>query len=244
MRFYLLFLLFVVAAGLQAQQITLKTLDKSTFLRDILGARYSKSDKFWTLPNTQAARDTFGVDANGGLFAGVDTIAIREVDGRKEGWVLFTVEGYIFNFARLEKTPKGWQVKHMYYRLHEGAHGQYAPLGFFLQSIGKKTFISIQEDWYKAGIISTKWVLYEPFSAKKAGEIEMSRTGEKEQKPEQYQEVSLMQVLYEPVLEPLPDIMVTQTIEQKKKGAAAQTSTRTLRYRWDIRKAIFYKVGK
>jgi hypothetical protein len=53
-----------------------------------------------------------------------------------------------------------------------------------------------------------------------------------------------MQVQYESIAEPLPDIMMTQTVEQKKKGAAAKTSTRTLRYRWDIRKAYFYKVGK
>lgn len=243
MRFYLLHLC-IFYSGFLFAQTPLKTLDKSSFLRDVLGARYSKADRFWTLPNTQATRDTFGVEANGGLFAGVDTIAFREVDGRKEGWVLFTVEGYIFNFARMEKTPKGWQVKKMYHRLHTGAHGQYAPLAFYLQSIGKKTFISIQEDWFKSGIITTKWILYEPFSAKKAGELEMARSGEKEQNPDQYLEASFMQVQYEPVFEPLPDIMLTQTVEQKKKGAAVKTITRTLRYRWDIRKAIFYKVGK
>lgn len=243
MRFHLLLLPVFISGALFAQKNTIKTLDKATFLREILGARYVKADKFWTLPNTQATLDTFGVDANGGLFVGVDTIAIREVDGQKEGWVLFTVEGYLFNFARLQKTPAGWKVKYMHYRLHEGAPGEYAPRAFFIQAIGKKTFISIQEDWYGMGIITTKWILYEPFSAKKAGEIDTAQEGEKEQDPDQYKEISFMQVHYELVREPLPDIMLTQTIEQKKKGSAVKTSTRTLRYRWDIRQAVFYKVA-
>lgn len=227
---------------LTAQKNTIKTLDKISFLKEILGARYVKADKFWTLPRTRATIDTFGVEANGGLFVGVDTIVFREMDGQKEGWVLFTVEGYLFNFARLQKTPEGWTVKKMHYRLHEGAPGEYAPLAFFIQSIGKKTFISIQEDWYGMGIITTKWVLYEPFSARKAGEIDMAREGEKEQNPEQYTEISFMQLQYESVRDPLPDIMLTQFIEQKKKGANAKTRTRTQRYRWDVRKASFYQV--
>ncbi|MCA0238656.1 MAG: hypothetical protein LCH81_19950 [Bacteroidetes bacterium] len=244
MRLFLFLIPVFTLQTLYAQQKTVKTLDKSSFLREILGARYSKADKFWTLPNTQATLDTFGVDANGGLFAGVDTIAFREVDGHKEAWVLFTVEGYIFNFARLEKTPQGWSVRHIYYRLHEGAPGEYAPLEYSMISIGKKTFLSIKEDWYGMGIITTKWVLYEPFSAHQAAEIDIAKTGEKEQNPDQFREISFMQVRYEPVVEPLPDIMLTQIVEQKKKGSEPKLSTRTLRYRWDIRKAIFYKMGK
>lgn len=243
MRLHLLILSVVVSGVLSAQKSTVKTLDKNSFLKEILGARYVKADKFWTLPKTQATLDTFGVDANGGLFVGVDTIAFREVDGQKEAWVLFTVEGYLFNFARMQKTSTGWTVKKMHYRLHEGAPGEYAPLAFFIQSIGKKTFISIHEDWYGMGIITTKWVLYEPFSARKAGEIDMAREGEKEQNPEQYKEISFMQVKYESVQEPLPDIMLTQSIEQKRKGSTSISSTRTLRYRWDVRKAVFYKVA-
>ncbi len=243
MRFYLFLLPLFVSGVLVAQKNTIKTLNKTSFLKEILGAKYVKADKFWTLPNTQATFDTFGVDATNGLFVGVDTIVIREMDGQKEGWVLFTVEGYLFNFARLQKTPAGWTVKKMYYRLHEGAPGEYAPLSFSIQAIGKKTFISIREDWYGMGIITTKWILYEPFSARNAGEIEIAREGEKEQDPEQYKEISLMQVQYESVRDPLPDIMLTQSIEQKRKGSAAKTSTRTQRYRWDVRKAVFYKVA-
>ncbi len=242
---YTLFLIPVLVSGaLFAQKNTVKTLDKASFLREILGARYVKSDKAWTLPQTQAVLDTFEVEAHGGLYVAVDTIALRDVGGDKEAWVLFTVEGYFFNFARLEKTPQGWTVKNMYYRLHQGAPGEYAPLAFYIQMIGSKSFISIQEDWYASGVITTKWILYEPFSAKLAGEIDLARLGEKEQNPAQYAEVSFLQIKYETVQPPLPDIMLTQTVESKKKGSSVQTSSRTLRYRWDARRAVFYKVGK
>ena len=244
MRYLLLLLLAFASQFLFAQKNTLKTLDEASFLREILGARYSKQDRAWTLPATQAVIDTFGVEANGGLFVGVDTIAVREVGGQKEAWVLFTVEGYLFNFARLDKTASGWKVKNMYYRFHEGAPGQYAPLELSIQMIGKKAFISIREDWFAGGVITTKWILYEPFSIKLAGEIDLSSIGEKEQNPEVYTEISFLQVKYESVREPLPDIMLTQTLESKKKGAAAKSTSRTLRYRWDTRRAVFYPVGK
>lgn len=240
-----LFLYFILAFNvLFAQKNTVRSLDKASFLREILGARYAKSDKFWTLPNTQAVQDTFGVQANGGLFVGVDTIAMREVDGKKEAWVLFTVEGYLFNFARLEKTTAGWKVKSIRYRLHAGTHGEYAPLSYRVKMIGLKTFISIEEDWHKRGIITTKWVLYDPLTTLKAAELELESTGEKERNPEQFTEISLLQIKYESVQEPLPDIMLTQFLESKKKGNAVKTSSRVLRYRWDDKKAVFYKVGK
>jgi hypothetical protein len=244
MRFCLLpFLIFLCGTSF-AQKNTVRTLDKTSFLREILGARYAKSDRAWTMPATQAVTDTFGVEATGGLFVGVDTIAYREVYGQKEAWVLFTVEGYMFNFARLIKTPAGWTVQNMHYRLHEGAHGEYAPLAFYIQMIGQKTFISIQEDWHKRGIITTNWVLYDPLSAKKAGKIELARVGEKERSPEQFTEISFLQVKYESVQEPLPDIMLTQFVDSKKKGAVSKTTSRTLRYRWDEKLATFIKVGK
>lgn len=244
MKYALLLIPVLVSGALFAQKNTVKTLDKASFLREILGARYVKSDKAWTLPRTQAVLDTFEVEAHGGLYVAVDTIAVRDVGGDKEAWVLFTVEGYFFNFARLEKTQDGWRVKNMYYRLHEGAPGQYAPLAFYIQMIGSKTFIAIQEDWHASGVITTKWVLYEPFSAKLAAEIDMARLGEKDQNPAQYSEVSFVQVKYETVQPPLPDIMLTQNVESKKKGSSVQTTSRTLRYRWDTRRAVFYKVGK
>lgn len=244
MKYALLLIPVLVSGALFAQKNTVKTLDKTSFLREILGASYVKSDKAWTLPRTQAVLDTFEVEAHGGLYVAVDTIAIRDVGGDKEAWVLFTVEGYFFNFARLGKTPYGWTVKNMYYRLHEGAPGQYAPLAFYIQMIGSKSFIAIQEDWYASGVITTKWILYEPFSAKLAAEIDLARLGEKEQDPAQYTEISFLQIKYETVQPPLPDIMLTQNIESKKKGSYVQTSSRTQRYRWDARRAVFYKVGK
>ncbi len=243
-RFCLLPILILLCGTLSAQKNTVKTLDKTSFLREILGAKYAKSDRAWTMPATQAVSDTFGVEATGGLFVGVDTIAFREVNGKKEAWVLFTVEGYLFNFARLEKTTGGWIVKNIHYRLHEGAHGEYAPIAFYIQMIGQKTFISIQEDWYKRGVITTNWVLYDPLSAQLAGKLELAYTGEKERHPDQYTETSFMQVKYESAQGLLPDIMLSQTLESKKKGAPAKIASRTLRYRWDQKQAMFYKVGK
>lgn len=244
MRYFLICFLAFLSGNATAQQKAVRTLDKTSFLRDILGARYSKPDRSWTLPPTQAVADTFGVAANGGLFVGVDTIVYRDVEGHKEAWVLFTVEGYLFNMARLGKTPQGWNVREMRYRMHEGTHGHYAPLAYFIQMIGRKTFISVKEDRFGRGIISTKWVLYDPLTFKKAGELELGKTGEKERNPDQYTEIELLQVKYESVQDPLPDIMVTQTLESKKKGEQLRISSRTLRYRWDDKRSAFVKVGK
>ncbi len=242
---YILFLFLALLSGhARAQKNTVKALDKTSFLRDILGARYSKSDRAWTLPPTEAVADTFGTSANGGLFVGVDTIVYRDVEGHKEAWVLFTVEGYLFNMARMTKTVLGWSVSNVRYRMHEGTHGHYAPLAFFIQMIGRKTFISVKEDRFGRGIIHTKWVLYDPLTFKKAGEMELATIGEKEQNPDQYTEIEFLQVKYESVQDPLPDIMLTQNLESKKKGEPARISSRTMRYRWDEKRSVFVKVGK
>ena len=110
-RFVFLLLTLLGSASVFAQKSSTKIADANGFLRDILGAKYAKSDKRWTLPNTRLNRDTFGVEANGGLFVTVDTIVLRDVGPAKEAWVLFTVEGYMFNFARLEKTENAWVLK-------------------------------------------------------------------------------------------------------------------------------------
>jgi hypothetical protein len=240
MRYLFLGLSLLLCAALPAQKKHMKVLDKPNFLREILGAKYSKSDRIWALPRTDATRDTFGVEANGGLFVEVDTLFTREVGGLKEAWVLFLVEGYIFNFARMGQSASGWEIKKMHYRLHEGAPGEYAPLDFDAVMIGKKTFLSIQEDWYGGGIIRTNWLLFDPLTGREAGKIELARTGEKEQNPQAFTEILCLQQRFEPTkAAPLPDIVLSQSVDQKKKGATARLSTRTLRYRWDDKKGIY-----
>ncbi|HND88520.1 MAG TPA: hypothetical protein PK971_09330, partial [Saprospiraceae bacterium] len=190
-------------------------------------------------------RDTFGVEANGGLFVTVDTIVLRDVGPAKEAWVLFTVEGYMFNFARLEKTENAWVLKFMRYRFHEGAHGEYAPESFSFQMVGRKTFISIQEVWYNAGIYETKWHLFDPLQqAAAAGSFDLKQEGGKEQNPTEYTEYVTTDKRYEAMKESLPDILLVQRVEEKPKGKPAKKSTRTLRYRWNLSTEAYQKVAK
>lgn len=228
-----------------AQKTSIKIADAKSFLRDILAAKYSKADKRWTLPNTQLMRDTFGVEANGGLFVSVDTIILRDVGPVKEAWILFTVEGYMFNFARLEKSDAGWQVKVMRYRFHEGAPGEYAPEVFGFQMIGRKTLISVRELWYASGVTTTRWLLFNPLrQAAPAGEFDLVREGEKEQDPEAYTEMTTLETRYEAMKESLPDILLAQRTEQKVKGKPAKSTDRTLRYRWNLSTESYQKVAK
>lgn len=242
-------LLFVLLFGASlfsanAQKASTKIADAKSFLRDILGAKYAKADKRWTLPNTPLMRDTFGVEANGGLFVSVDTIILRDVGSAKEAWVLFTVEGYMFNFARLEKSDAGWYVKTMRYRFHEGAPGEYAPESFGFQMIGRKTLISIREVWYASGVTTTNWLLFNPLKqAAPAGEFKLAREGEKEQNPDAYSETTTIETRYETMKESLPDILLTQQTEQKTKGKPAKTTSRTQRYRWDLGTESYQKVA-
>ncbi len=243
--FFSILLLICFVSTAFAQKTSIKIADKQSFLRDILGAKYSKSDKRWTLPNTQLMRDTFGVEANGGLFVSVDTILLREVGAQKEAWVLFNVEGYMFNFARLLKSETGWKVKTMKYRFHEGAPGEYAPESFVFQMIGKKTFISIQELWYAIGVTTTQWLLFNPLhDAAPAGKFDLAREGEKEQMPEAYTEMTTIETRYEPMKESLPDILLTQRMEKKVKAKPAKVTNHTVRYRWNLSTESYQKVAK
>jgi hypothetical protein len=243
-----LFATLLLAASLfsaQAQKTSIKIADAKSFLRDILAAKYSKADKRWTLPNTPLVRDTFGVEANGGLFVSVDTIILRDVGPVKEAWVLFTVEGYMFNFARLEKSDAGWKVKTMRYRFHEGAPGEYAPESFGFQMVGRKTLISVREIWYASGVTTTRWLLFNPLrQAAPAGEFDLAREGQKEQDPEAYTEMTTLETRYEAMKESLPDILLAQRTEQKTKGKPAKTTERTLRYRWNLSTEAYQKVAK
>ena len=244
-RFLSLLLFAALALPLSAQKTSIKIADAKSFLRDILAAKYSKSDKRWTLPNSQLVRDSFGVEANGGLFVSVDTIILRDVGPVKEAWVLFTVEGYMFNFARLEKSDAGWNLKVMRCRFHEGAPGEYAPESFGFQMVGRKTLISIRELWYGMGITTTRWLLFNPLKqAVPAGEFDLAREGEKEQDAEAYSEMTTIETRYEAMKESLPDILLTQKTEQKAKGKAAKTTQRTLRYRWNLSTESYQKVAK
>lgn len=244
-RFLSTLLLAAFALSAFAQKSVIKIADAQSFLRDILAAKYTKSEKRWTLPNTQLMRDTFGVEANGGLFVSVDTIILRDVGTVKEAWVLFTVEGYMFNFARLEKSDTGWKLKTMRYRFHEGAHGEYSPEEFGFQMIGRKTFISLREMWYGMGVTSTRWLLFNPLKdAMLSCELDLAREGEKEQIPDAYTEITTTETRYEPMQESLPDILLTQATEKKVKGKPAKTSSRTLRYRWNLSTETYQKVAK
>lgn len=241
------FLLLTLLGGIPAfaQKASTPIADAKSFLRDILGAKYAKSDKRWTLPNTRLNRDTFGVEANGGLFVTVDTIVLRDVGPAKEAWVLFTVEGYMFNFARLEKTEHAWVLKSIRYRFHEGAPGEYAPESFRFQMLGRKTFISIREVWYNAGTYETKWHLFDPLrQAGAAGSFDLRQEGGKEQDPTEYTEYTTTDTRYQAMKESLPDIVLTQRVEQRAKGKPAQKSTRTLRYRWNLSMEMYQKVAK
>jgi len=244
-RFLSTLLLAVSLLSAHAQKTSIKIADAKSFLRDILAAKYSKADKRWTLPNTQLVRDTFGVEANGGLFVSVDTIILRDVGPVKEAWVLFTVEGYMFNFARLEKSDAGWQVKTMRYRFHEGAPGEYAPESFGFQMVGRKTLISVRETWYAIGVTTARWLLFNPLrQAAPAGEFDLAREGEQEQNPEAYTEMTTLETRYEAMKESLPDILLAQRTEQKVKGKPAKTTERTLRYRWNLSTESYQKVAK
>ncbi|MCC7244286.1 MAG: hypothetical protein IT269_01290 [Saprospiraceae bacterium] len=206
--------------------------DAVGFLRDIMGAKYSKSDKSWVLPRTGANQEIFDVDAEGGLFVGVDTILQRNVGEEKEAWILFTVEGYMFNFARLVKTPKGWQKKAIYYRFHEGAHGNYGPEQIGFEMIAQKTFISVKEYWFKKGVTTRKWQLFDPFTRSRVGIIELDRTGEKKQQPDAYQEYKTSNITMTPTDKILPDIILTQALDEKPAGKKAEKKARKVRYSW------------
>lgn len=235
----------LLGVSAEAQKTSIKIADANSFLRDILAAKYSKQDRRWQLPNTPLNRDTFGVEANGGLFVSVDTILLRDVGESKEAWVLFTVEGYMFNFARLEKTSTSWVLKHMRYRFHEGAHGEYAPEVFRFQMIGRKTFISVRELWYNAGVYESRWLLFNPLKqAAPVVSMEVKREGDKEQHPEQYVEFSTTDTRYEAMKESLPDILLVQRVEERPKGKPARKGTRTLRYRWNLSTETYHKVAK
>ncbi len=215
----------------QTKEFTPKP-DAVGFLRDLMGAKYSKSDKSWVLPRTGANQKIFDVDAEGGLFVGVDTILQRNVGEEREAWILFTVEGYMFNFARLEKTSKGWQKKAVYYRFHEGAHGNYGPEQIGFEMIAQKTFISVREYWFKKGVTTRKWQLYDPFTRAKAVTIDLDRTGEKKQLPNAYQEYKTTDIKMEPTERLLPDIVLTQAVEEKADNKKAEKKTRKVRYTW------------
>lgn len=234
LKIKLLTFLCCCAAALFAQQAKpVKTVTETTFLRDVMGAKYSKSDKMWAMPRTQAVQDSFGLDLEGGLFARVDTIITRDVGKDKETWVLFTVEGHIFNMARLTKAKEGWLLKNIRYRLHTGAPGEYAPLTFGFRVIGGKTFVSITEMWYAIGITTTKWLLFDPFMGKKAGEFDLAREGGKEQTPDAYTEFKTDKTEFPVSRLALPDLHLTQTVEQKLKGKPAKTTSRVAKYRWN-----------
>jgi hypothetical protein len=231
-RFLLLW--FLLPFLLPAQQSKpVKTVTETTFLRDVMGAKYSKSDKMWALPRTQAIKDSFAMDLEGGLFARVDTIITRDIGDGKETWVLFTVEGHVFSMARLEAVKGGWQLKNIRYHLHEGAHGEYAPLKYGFRVIGGKTFVSIEEMWYAIGITTTKWLLYDPFTGRKAGEFDLAREGGKEQNLEVYTEFSTEKTTFPAGASALPDLILTQKLAQKTKGKPVKESVREVKYRWD-----------
>jgi hypothetical protein len=229
-----IFLLFPIF--LFAQKNVIPKVEPTAFLRDILGAKYAKSDKSWTLPRTQAMLDTFEADATGGLFVGVDTILFRTVGDTKEAWVLFTVEGYMFNFARLEKTEGGWKKKAIYYRFHEGKHGNYGPEGIGFHMIAQKTFISVREYWFKKGVTTRKWQLFDPFTRENVGSIELEKKDEKDRSPDVYLEFKTTKTAFEATDQLLPDIVLTQQVERKEKGKKAVKETRTVRYGWSNRK--------
>jgi hypothetical protein len=231
-----LLLLLLLPSFLMAQQSKpVKTVTETTFLRDVMGAKYSKSDKMWALPRTQAIKDSFAMDLEGGLFARVDTIITRDIGEGKETWVLFTVEGHVFSMARLEAVKGVWQLKSIRYHLHEGAHGEYAPLDYGFRVIGGKTFVSIEEMWYAIGITTTKWLLFDPFTGNKAGEFDLAREGGKEQNPDVYTEFKTEKIAFPTGRLALPDLVLTQNLTQKTKGKPEKETVREVKYRWDSR---------
>jgi hypothetical protein len=222
---------------------TVKKLDAVSFLKEILGATYSKADKFWVLPRNAETKSLFESDAEGGLFVSVDTIVRREVGDRQEQWVLFVVEGYIFNFASLVKTDAGWQLKEMKYSLHQGAPGEYAPTDFNFAMISQKTFISIKEMWMNGDNITEKWLLFDPFSLKSAGNMPLSKessTGD-EDWPEQYNYFKTTDIAYKIDKAILPDVVLTQTVQDKVKDKKELRSTRKVRYVWNDKKSTYEK---
>jgi hypothetical protein len=218
-----------VAVG---QSTLLKKMDAANFYAG-LGAKYVKAEQQWQLPATAQNRKQFENGLEGPLSVRLDSMVMRPVGGKEEAWVLFTVSKVIYNFARFEKTPNGWQRKALHYRVYEGTPGEYSAdvVGFVL--IGSKTFINILETYYGTGISTTNWVLIDPFDFKKRSSLAWARTGEKDQSPTQYEEYTTQSVQYITVPGGLPTIVLTQETEIRLKGQGAKKAKRILKYRYD-----------
>jgi hypothetical protein len=220
-----------------------KKLDSVSFLKEILGAKYSKADKSWVLPRSEDNAALFNNDAEGGLFVAVDTMIKRNVGVHQEQWVLFIVEGYIFNFATLVKTDEGWELKDMKYSLHQGAPGEYAPIDFNFEMISQKTFVSIKEMWMNGDVIIEKWLLFDPFTSKSAGKFKMAVEPTSDELPETYSYYQTKNVAYKAGKGILPDLLFSQNLQEKAKGKKAVKTDKTIRYIWN-EKTANYELAK
>ncbi len=216
-----------------AQRPTITNASEKYVLRDLLGARFRHNANAWIMPDTCMAVQNIASNSDEGVPVAVDTIFFRKVGTAQEAWVLFHFSNYVFNFARLQKAGPHWELVALRYNLHEGGPGEYAYDTYNFQKVGDKTFISIKESWYGMGVITEKWVLYDPFSYALVGDMDWSRTGEQEQNPDQYTEYTTEKTTYSPLKGSLPDIVLTQQVIQKLSGRPATQVARKLWYRYN-----------
>lgn len=241
MRFIVI-LLFLSQTVFSTAQITYGTVPKPEgFLADILGASYNKKIKQWILPNTSPAFAAAQDLKDDGVQVQVDSMVMRQVDDELESWVLFSVEKYVYGFARLQVKDGGWSPQKIYYKLHEGAPGEYSRLNFMLQTLGPKTCIGIQELWYTSGVTDEKWLLFDPFSGENIGSFDMSSFGEKEQKPAAYTEFETNDIEFHPVKNGLPDVILVQKGIQKLKDKPEAPFSRKLKFRYDPKKKTYVR---
>ena len=235
-------LFFLAQTVFSIAQVTYGVVPKPEgFLADILGASYNKKIKHWVLPNTSpafaAAQDLQG----DGVQVQVDSIAMRQVDEELEAWVLFSMEKYVYGFARLRVKDGGWGIQKVYYKLHEGAPGEYSRLNFMFQTLGPKTCIGVQELWHTIGVTEEKWHVFDPFAGTNIGTFDMSSFGEKEFKPAAYTEFETVDIEFHPVKNGLPDVILVQKGIQKLKGKAEAPFSRKLKFRFDPKKQTYVR---
>lgn len=212
---------------------TVEVLNKQSFLREVLGAKYSAKTRRWTLGASSPVLRHFEDAGEDGLTVQLDSILLRKVGAQQEAWVAYRVDDYMFNFTRLRRSPDGWNLQQARYHLHDGAPGEYSCELYGFQMVGRKTFLRIVELWYAMGITSAQMHLYDPFSGKRLGTFDLGSAGGKEQDEDAYLEYETTKIDFPAGPKGTPDVVLYQACAEKKPGKKARTFQRTLRYRFD-----------
>lgn len=235
--------LFCYSIAAHAQMSPTETPTGEYFLRNIMGAKLNPKTGLWILPDTSRLRSRVEDVGGPGHAIRLDSFCLKTIGDRQEAWVLFTVEGHAFNFARLEKSGPHWWVRRMRTLLHVGAPGEYAYTSYGIELVGGKTFISIHEQWYAMGRYTDEWLLYDPFTLKQCGRFVITKRGEKEQSPEAYADFETVDKQYLTVEAGAADIQFVQMWEEKLQGMPPRILKKTLRYHFDNETKVYVPVG-